>query len=315
MGNKAKILGLITALIVITSAILKINHIPGANICLMLSLGILFPIYFIINIVNVCKNSNLKIPIAILSYFFLIFAIGFIFLIMHLPGGVLIFKLGFSLTVIMLIILFILNFKSGKIPSLVIALFIILMGMTYFSSFRSVSRDIINCFERTNENYTSTKTILSRQNDSLVAHFDSTAINLIEIHKATNDLIASVEDIKQELAKKASNNQIITDYSSVIHKENYDITNDVMLNQRQAFRLKESLNNYCKKLISTNADENTIEQIRMLLDTKDNRTENGEIENWETSQFNYTPVISAISTLTYIQVNVLISESLVLKNK
>lgn len=313
MGNKAKILGIISALIVIACAILKINHIPGANIGLILSLGLIFPVYFIINIVNVCKNSNLKIPIAILGYLFLIFTTGFVFMIMHWPGGILLFKIGFSLTVIMLIVLFILNFKSGKISTLFIILFILLMGMIHFSLFRSVSRNIIHGFEQTNENYTATKTILTCQNDSLVARLDSSAIHLIEIHKATNRLIASIEDIKQELAKKASHNQAISDYSKIINKENYDITNEVMLNRNTALHVKKLLNDYCEKLILTNPDKNTVEQIKLLLNTNDCRTKDGELENWETSQFNYAPVISAISTLTCLQVNVLISESLLLK--
>lgn len=133
MKNRGKVLGFSIAVLTTLSVFFKLFHLTGASLIIVISLGMLFPIYLIINIVSMIKDSKFSIEIIILGIFFLIFTIGLLFIIQHWYLGELIYGFGFILLLLTLFIFLFLESKKKnnevKIPVLLLVLFIIFIDI------------------------------------------------------------------------------------------------------------------------------------------------------------------------------------------
>jgi hypothetical protein len=129
----------------------------------------------------------------------------------------------------------------------------------------------------------------------------------------TNELITKIESIKLELAKMANDNQDINDYNQIKFKENIDITDQILFVRGYGKQLKQLLEAFQHKLVNLNISEGSKNQIYKLLNTDATPMIDGKTMSWESEKFEHFPVVSAIATLSSIQVNVLASECIVIQ--
>ena len=319
MKNKAATLGLITAILICLGIFAKTNHYTGGSIALVLSIGILFPVYLMINIVNLVKDNKYNLSIVFLGIFFIIYTIGLLFVIQHWSFGLSIFSFGYVLLLISLFIIYFIDSKKGiddkRLPMVFIILSIVSVSLIYIASFRGISRSILDGFVLANENETSTKEILMQQNENSISKLDSKFKNIKEIqeiHKNTILLINEIEALKKKLAQISSDNEEINDYRQIKYMGNYDVPNEILIASGKGRQIKKSLDNFRMNLIGLNLGDSLRLIVCKQLNTSDPKAVEGERQTWESMNFEYMPVISAIATLTGIQVKVLTSEFVVL---
>jgi hypothetical protein len=318
MKNKARILGLITAIIVCWSVIARVNHLPTAGFGLVLSLGLLFPIYLIINIVSLIKDNKYDNSIIYLGIFFLIYSIGFLFTMMYWPLGWIIYRFGFAFVIISLFVTYFINnskiVEDKKLSIIFLVFSIIVISLIYAASYRGVPRNIIDGFEIANKNAITSKEILIQQRDFYVTRLDSTSQTIKEIDNKAMQTIDVIENIKKKLALTANDNKEIENYNQIKDKGSFDITNLIMLKQDEGAKLKTAIDNFREYLVSMKLDESIKMKILRLLNTEPRHIEFG-FQTWQEANFRNFPVISAIATLTSIQVNILASELIAIQKK
>lgn len=319
MKTEAKILGLIAAILLCLSVVAKIEHLKGASLGLIISLGLLFPIYLILNVINLVKSKRYSLSIVPLGISFVVFTIGFLFLIMHWAGGVLEFQLGFVASIISLFVVYLTErgkaAEERRFPFLFIVLSIVSVSMIYLGSFREVSCSLLNGFVTANESSTQTKETLIQITEYSVSRLDSASENIKAIHDTAIKTINSIEEFKQELAKRANDNELVESYSSIRQKGNSEITNQLFLAERKGAELKVLMDNFCAQLVRLNLDDATKNRVRRQLNTNDPPPYDGNMQTWEEGKFENVPVMAAIATLSGIQVDILASELLVLQRK
>lgn len=306
MKEKFKILGLIVAIIVVISTFLKLYHLPGAAFGLVITLGGMFPLYLIFNKASL-TSLNLNIKNAFFAYSISIYALGFLFILLHWPSGNMIFGLGFVLSLISILLIYISkNIVLSRIFLIVIIVFVCII---YLASFRGVSKNVIDGFTLSNENNETLKKVLVE----LTNEIDTTKNNK-EIDNKADELINYIEQIKQSIAIRANENEGVTNYENIRYKENFDISTEVMIIQGKAKELKIKIDEYKSFLLDFEKNEQSISKIYQLLNTQDPAPHDGILRTWESYTFEHYPVISVINTLTNLQVNIKIAE-LITNNK
>jgi len=317
MKTEAKILGLIAAILLCLSVVAKIEHLKGASLGLIVALGLLFPIFLILNIINLVKSKTNSLSFILLGLSFLLFTAGFLFLVMHWPGGVLVFQVGFVASVISLFIAYLTECgkatEEQRFPFLFIVLSIVSVSLIYLGSFRAVSHSLLDGFVTANESSTQTKETLIQITEYSVSRLDSAPENIKAIHDSAIKTINSIEEFKQELAKRANNNELVDSYRSIRQKGNSEITNQLFLAEKKGAELKVLMDNFCAQLVRLNLDEATKNRVRRQLNTNDTPPFDGSMQTWEESKFENVPAMAAIATLSGIQVDILASELLVLQ--
>ena len=305
MKTRAKILGIVSALIIVLCVYLKVNHLAGAGILMILSLSVLLPIYLIVNISGFIKDFKLNILVLLLGIFFLVYVIGLLFITMHWPNGGLIFGFGFLLTLFTLIIMYFkgIGNTANNFSTFFITLSIFIISLIYIASFRGVARNIIDGFLQSKESVTTTKNILYEYNKELITNNDSSN-NSNNIHQNTIELLEYIDQIKDKLEKTVDGD---------LSNSNYDFTDYVMFVQGNAKQLKLRINTYQDSLISLNSNQSN-DKIYKLLNTLDPPMREGLTNTWESGKFEHLPVVSAITTLTNIQVNILMAEKIILES-
>jgi hypothetical protein len=151
MKQKIYTLGLITTMIIVLGAMLKMNHYPGAAILLTLGMSVLVLVFLPLALRNHYRtegnSQNLSLYVVTWLTCFVVFT-GMLFKIMHWPGAgyLLILALPFPYVVFLPVFLTVTSkIKNFNIYNTVFVLFL-LAGISVFSALLAlnVSRDRIN---------------------------------------------------------------------------------------------------------------------------------------------------------------------------
>lgn len=320
MKDRAKILGFIAAIIMALSAFAKVNHMKGASLGLIIALGLLFPIYLIINIVKSDKEKKRFVPTLLLGGSILVYTTGMLFVIMHWTNGLEMANVGFILSLISLCAIYFLGVgkdsESRYFSAFFVVTSIVAVSLIYVSAFRGISGNLIEGFGIANTNATATKNMLAQINANRVSSMDSTNDSILDIHKEAEELVGYIENLKMEIAVAANNNEAVEDYNNILYKSNTNIAQHLLFDQNRGEDLKQQIEKYSSKFATLNLDDKTKLIIIRRLTTQDSPPlEDGTFQTWLSSKFEGQPVMSAILVLSSLQVDVLACEMLALQGK
>ena len=312
MKSKASILGIIAALFIVFSTLLKINHWPGGISLQFLSLGILFTIFVIINTIVNLKYPKYNVLLAVGGFSLALFIVGFIFKQLHWPYASLILTTSFFLLIAILFVLFSLDYgredEKKKKYSFILILSIVLVTMVYQASFTGIAKNVIDGYTQSYINSNVTKESLLRLNENIINNKEEVSNEILEFHESTIKLLEEIEEIEKEVASAASDGIPIDDYTLILRKDNYDITTEILIIQNKATQIKNMLGEYRSEISKLDIDPSNEKQILILLQTRDVNDPDFGYKTWESLNFEFLPAISAIATLTAIQANILLAE-------
>lgn len=316
MKKFKEIFGLILALILSYSAIAKTNHYPGGGFGLMISLGILmFPYLVLVGIDLHRKYGTSLIFLILAGLSTIIYSVGFLFLILHWPGG---FLFSFFGLVFLLLTLFISSiielFKKDekkKMSITIMTFMIISVSLIFVSSQRTVTKSVLTGYIQTNEKLLLIEAKL--KNDNLQG-YAAVGDTLKQFRKVNDDLINFIDDIKKELIIKVNGSFESFEISAIKSKDNIDIPNQVMFAEKKARYLRLNIEKYKAIAFSLLPSESfkSVTEVQVL-NTQDPAPIDGNFISWESSQFENLPIVAVIDNLTSIQLGIRLCESNVIR--
>lgn len=319
MKKSTEILGMILALVLAIGSIFKANHYPGGSFFLSLGLGVLFLPFLILLAIDTYKEKKRPGPISAICASALIYLIGFLFLILHWPGGRFLAFTGLVLLLISLLVLCINEFfkePEKRMFSIInISLIAIGASLIYIASFRSDSKDVFNGYITINENMVKTNQIFTTVNKSYYDSLAGTNPVYSDLQQKTSALVNLIEDIKTELTSRAGGDRSSANPRSIKQYDNVDIPAQLLIAQGKGQKIKEEINKYKEFILTNNRIFHSSEIIENLLDTQVSAPSRGEVNSWVDSKFNHIPVVCVISVLSGLQSNILSCEFVVLSQK
>ena len=176
----------------------------------------------------------------------------------------------------------------------------------------NVSSDVLNGFAQVHESLARTNRSMTAKNEIqfeyLKAMFETypdkaeeSYIKGVDLHKRSNELYASLDTLKLEIARQADG--VNGDYNNLINQDDLEAAAVVMLNpaSNKGAKLKEKIDvfrDFVGSLIPDTTRRATIEELLSTAVT----AKGLEIPpSWEDKHFHNMPVIAAITMLTKIQ--------------
>lgn len=317
MKKITEVYGIILALIIAYSSIAKVMHYPGGALGLVFGIGVLLMPYIVLVIISIYKEYKISIPVLVFSGFpFLIYALGFLFITLHWPGGEFLALVGLLLFLVALFIIAfveIIKKNDKKISLTIISFSIILVSLIYVASHRTSTKAAINGYVNSIEKMELLREFYKDRNEQLLAEIGSKGDTLLRFHDATKFIIKYIDDVKRELILKAGGQNDNLD--EIKAKEDITITNQVMFGENKALMIKNYIIAF-KNTAYTLLNDNNFEKFTetQLLNTEMLPVMNGEVITWEESQFMNVPVIVAISNLENIKSGIVLCEYHVLRS-
>ena len=306
--------------IIVFGGLLKIMHLPFANILLafgMLTLALfVFPAAFI-NSYKAEKTSKTLYIVGFICAF--VFIIGALFKILHWPGAGVLLVISIPLPIILFLPVFYNYQKKMKVEnhSNLIGVMFLLTYYSLFSAILSinVSKNIINSFVLSVNQIENTKQAFDAYNITENQNIDTLKNAKLSIIKSkTDELTSYIHNLKTELISEIEGvkNEVADTISPYLFtkKDNYDIPTSILLGKDgKANLLKQKIEKTKSELVQILDNENTKEQINKLLDTSDKiNSSSNQLETWEMNEFYNTIFIATIYKLTNLELDVKIAE-------
>lgn len=296
---------------IVTGAMFKVQHWPGAGILLVLGLGSYCFWFLPAALLNNYRNADMKhwkwVYIVTFITFF-IDTLGALFKIMHWPGAGWFLLSGITLPFVLFLPFFI--YRSSREKNFPMINFLgIMFGLTFLGIFTSllalnVSKNVLDQgFKITYDNLKS------------FAYYENPAEIHDDIQKQAEDIYSFIDNMNSKILVTADNNENIQNF------KNYaPLKTNIMLSEQevnkilfygndfqkgQVFILKDMLILYKKNLLSIPIkDEGLIMLINELINTEP--FFNGKYDElWEDNEGFYMPYVPLVlSTLTRIKENV-----------
>ena len=204
----------------------------------------------------------------------------------------------------------------------------------------NVASEVLESFRIVDASLTQTLNNIKRKNDQIYSAFDAAYIanpakvkdwkdKADQVNKKTSELITKIKDLKEELAlasggiplkeAKAEGGFVLSSSEpfivnskgdTVLIKKEDDLNtpSEIMIQQKKANDLKNSINGYRDFLASFLEEGSTLrENVSKQLDTPDPRvdlSEGGEKKTWESLHFESKPLIAVITLLSKMQIDI-----------
>ncbi|MFZ4401713.1 MAG: hypothetical protein ACOYO1_16910 [Bacteroidales bacterium] len=315
MNKATNIFGGLASVFITIAVILRFQQIPGANFMMLFGMGLFLPFFLVLKGLLVYNETKSVFPI-IIGIFAMLFNIGIMFLIMHYPGGYLIYYFSFTALIILLFVwylteLFTTNINR-KTQLSTINLLIILCAVCFGFGNRLVGHSIKNGMIQSNTNFEFVASELFKMNKNLTERNDTINMSqLTDFHNKTQNAIDKIEETKKELAITTNGGNSYHNYSEIKTISNYDIGDMIMFDKGRADEIHSYIAdyyNYCKDIFKNSNFENNID---IYIDiNKIFMSDSGKM-NWQYYTFYHMPVISSIANLSALQVRIRLFENLV----
>lgn len=310
----------------------KVMHWPGASMLLLG--GWLFILFIFLPTLLYAKLKDAKSGFEKRVYVLgvvalIIFELATMFKMMHWPGAGPLMILGSLLLVAVFLPLYTnMRFKNVELKT---GQFIYLITISMYAVVltallaMNVSKDILGCFVRSQDNGTAInhyfeqkERILAASNpvkDSVVMmnaekikHVsEETAKVKNEIQNLKLNLVQEIEQVDKQTALAA-----ISESVKISKKDNYDIIDHILFDQNGnglANSLKGKLDTYRELILKlTTSNKELSESISRILDTSSKKNYNTMV-SWEEDNFKHNPLISTLALLTALEKNVSMVES------
>jgi hypothetical protein len=316
MKTFTNIFGLFTAFIAATGAFCKVFHFPGGNIFLILSVGLLIPLFFLFIMISTYKERKVIAPLIIIGFFLLFFLVGSLFLLMHWPGGsALTFLTFIPLTFTLLAFSVVYMSKKPeerKLNPTVLIFSILAVSLLYASLYRSTTKGTLVGHLIAAENGKQITKDFQLANKEKINALDSSKVHVFQssnIHGLTIQIVDYCTNLNRTLCQDADG-----DYENlerVPGLDHTDLSYYRLTSDNTILELGDRFQNLTNQYNSLNISEESKQKIREILSFK-SFDEISEGEEWQTFYFNNTPVISSIATLISFQNKVLLAENIAL---
>ncbi len=205
----------------------------------------------------------------------------------------------------------------------------------------NVASEVLEAFRVVDSSLNETLRTVDMKNAQVYASFDQAyaenATRVSEwkdkadyVRQETDSLFSYIAGLKEELIRKSGYKPVNSETrlegrefiyvtqsgdSLMLRKEDdLNVPSEFMITQKNATRLKESIEVFRSNLISMVNENDTelIENISASLDTSDpgiNLREGGENDSWETERFLEKPLVAVLTMLSKIQIDVKNSEA------
>jgi hypothetical protein len=319
--------GLISPILFLVGILFKVQHWPGASLLLFVGL-VLFALVFLPSLVfskiSVDKGEGKKTAYIVGLFAGLFYIAGFLFKLMHWPGASVAILLGLILGVaVFLPAISYANFKDetyikGRFIFLTVAVMMAAMFISLMSL--SVSKNIFNDFVVAETQFDNVLQDLIQKNTSIAKSIvvgDICYESASEIRAKTREIQSWINELKRELIIKTDPANKIAfsgdeiDYSMIDGKDNGNVPLEVLFgeeNKGKAFQLKGLLQEYREFLLSISDNPELASSLDMLLDVSRVREIHNQPITWEDLYFSHRTLMSVLSSLTTIQVQLELAE-------
>ncbi len=322
------ILGSIAPSLLIVGAVLKLQHWPGASVLIVLGsflLGVVYlPVFAMVSIRDTRKREKrVNMPMYVVGVITgFIFITGVLFKIMHWPGAGVALTFSVLLTVavfIPILVIQALKDKENQVRSFSILIFILaFMAVNIMVFALKVSKNVLGSIVVTTAENMATSTVIESRNALLLENVQLEQTGLIA--EKTDELDHNIQMIMIDIliATHENNHAAVSlDNKIDLKKANYfDIHNSTELvifgnesSKGKGEELQTDLEAYRKLLMAQVGSEldNSIEQ---MLNTG---PRNNDQVSWLDYHFRQTAMISALNTLSNLQLKIRFLEGEVLR--
>jgi len=285
MKQKTYIFGVLTALIIFTGAIFKINHWAGAGILLTTGLATLVLIFLPVALINNYKaegnRQNRLLYIVTCVTCFVIFT-SMLFKIQHWPYAGLLLTVALPFPYVVFLPVFLAVTSKNKNFSIYSTVFILLLlaGNSVFTALLSlnVTRDRISDSYNLSRNYNRLETVLSQTPDrNTESPLDLKIDEVLRIAHEYKELILKQEGI--------SDVQWNNDAASLVRPDSKGLAALALLDAGEpepGARLKAGLNSLANEIEKTSGCEELAKEVPVIFDIV---TPSGREEDWYSWKF------------------------------
>jgi gliding motility-associated protein GldM len=204
----------------------------------------------------------------------------------------------------------------------------------------NVASEVLESFRIVDASLTQTLNNIKRKNDQIYSAFDAAYVanpakvkdwkdKADQVNKKTTELITKIKDLKEELVlasggiplkeSRAEGSSFLStsepfivnskgDTILIKKEDDLNTPSEIMIKQKKANDLKNSINGFRDFLASFLEDGSTLrENVIKQLDTPDARvdlSEGGEKKSWESLHFENKPLIAVITLLSKMQIDI-----------
>lgn len=318
--------GLFSSIILLLGILFKVMHWPGASLMIFLG-SVLAALVFLPSLVfskiSDDKGEGKRTAYLVGLFAGVLYIAGFLFKLLHWPGASICILLALILTAAVFLPAYAYaHFKDeihvkGRFIFLSFTVMMAVLSISLMSL--TVSRNIFNEFVATETQMENVLDDISKSNNVRIEKIiadNSTSETMAAIHEKTLEIEDWINALKQELiltadpASEAIKGDEI-DHKNITNKDNMAVPFEILIgpeNNGKAFQLEAMLKSYKDLLLSTTNDIKLVSSLDILLDL----TEETEIYNWTYNwvelQFKHRSLITAINSLTTIQIQLRLAE-------
>ncbi len=328
-------LGIVAPTMVIIGTLLKIQHLPGSGLLMVLGLSLLALIYLPVFVTIRIRDTRKKgLAVNIPMYVFGLIAgimviLGAMFKVMHWPGAGTMLTLSSIIAVVVFIPILVINAlrdKENQVQSFTTLIFVLSFIAIGFMTFAlRVSKDVMTSFLLSVDDNLKTEQLLVQNNESPYASL-SDAEPVIreragELRENSNVLCRYIDELIREIIVMANkkNAQAIKENSIDFRfLRDLDSPNAAVLvmfdmedGLNQGIVLEKKIDEYREYLLSLSGNESAV-LINKFLDTSPYQRGNQEY-SWIFHDFEHLPLISVVSRLIGLQANIRILEGEMLR--
>jgi hypothetical protein len=294
--------GLISSILFIIGAVLKILHLPGAAALLLLAAAVFslvfLPIFFVFKSKNSSGSTKLIIGSGVL--FGIIFCIATLFKVMHWPGANLLWKIGLADLFFFFLPLYFFNGirkEETKTNTILTSVMILMMGGMLFTltNLKSTAKitEAIDYNAIYMQHIQSNPVVVPK----IITAKDSLCLTTKElISKLTNDLTNTVSKLEN---RKLSLNEALYNY-----RDNTNVVNTAYFPNEHS--ISPTLKNLKKNLQAINELLKQSNQPSLFFEKK-----SLSAPNWERIYFDHLPLYIVVERLQLInlEMNLLIEQN------
>lgn len=319
MKNKIYYIGILSCVLIITGAIFKIMHWPGAGVILTLSILLLCIIFLPVAFISSFRNNEKTKKWLFIAAFITLFIdfIGALFKIMHWPGAGILLTVGLLVPVIFFLPVYLYHHYKEKEESLK-NFFYIMFFLVYLSVMSAllalnVSKSVLTNVMAINE-FSNVSNYYTIKSNDIFSHDN---IDMVELKRETEKLLNVINDIRIDILlsmdpvnKEAINKDKQIDYWKTKGYDNKEFPMLVLFGKGKANTLKKGLEAYKEYTLKLIDKDNTelYELCNETFDTKAVLKTDGNLISWEEYNFDNLPLMFVFNRLTDIENNIRIVE-------
>lgn len=305
------ILGIVSVNLMLFGALLKVLHLKGAAILLMISILLFCFVFLPLALISSYKSQNEKIYKWLYVVTFIVFSFdltGALFKILHWPGASIFLAIGVPLPFVLFLPVYLYQTHKNNDKSVLNSLGI-MFGLTFLAIFSTllalnVSATVIDSF-----------VVNSVNNESSAKFYQEISKKYTDndvVKQKADELCTFIDELKKEVLISTDNKNLSANYNP-LNTENRGGTNIAIFStniegeQSKIDILKRMIGEYSETISKSEKAKLELKQLsNSLFDVSDKGIPNNkeEISKWENREFPAINLVIVLDVLSKIQSNV-----------